>query len=79
MDIQPENLQMAINHIATLSASNLRDQLRGYLESEKAKSQEQLHVVRESRFNLERMILETEIEIARLKARAATAAQKNTT
>ena len=71
VDLQPENLQLAINHIATLSADKLRDQLRRQLESEKAKAQEQRSSLTESRFALEKTILEAEIEIARLKARAA--------
>jgi chromosome segregation ATPase len=76
VDLQPENLQLAINHIASLNAGELRDQRRRQLESEKAKTQEQLASVEESRFNLEKTIIETEIEIARLKAAAATAAQR---
>jgi len=73
IELQPENLQRAINQIGTLSADELRDARRRQLESEKTKAQEQLASLEESRISLEKTIGEAEIEIARLKAAAATA------
>lgn len=75
VDLQPDNLQRAINQIGTLSADALREQRRQVLEKEKTRVTEQLRVVSDSVVSLEKTIGLAEIELARMKAAIATAAQ----
>ena len=75
IDLQPDNLQRAINQFGTLSADALREQRRRLLENEKARITDQLRLVSDSVVSLEKTIGLAEIEIARMKAAIATAAQ----
>lgn len=75
VDLQPDNLQRAINQIGTLSADALREQRRRLLENEKTKVTDQLRTVSDQVVILEKTIGLAEIELARMKAAIATAAQ----
>lgn len=79
IQLQPDNIQRAINQIGSLSGDELREQRRRRLETEKTKAQEQLRAAEDDWLNIEKSIYLTEIEVARIKAGAATLAQQSVT
>ncbi len=72
MALAPENLERAFAQTPSLNPAELRENRRRQLESEKAKAEQQLSSLAESRISLENAILLAERELSSLKEPAET-------
>lgn len=69
-DLKPENIQNRVALVGTLDATKLRDEVRRQLEGEKARAEQHLNSVGESRSRIESAIATEEIQEAQRQAAA---------